>query len=238
MAKKINRQPVVVGTKKSLGNGIVEYVGEQNGWEDYCYYKDEKAFNRHGGVCYVSEEQLSEDNSLVVDPAIINQGCYETYQTIYDAVKEECKDSINKFNDFHGDWQHEFIAYITNQVFETLEGETVENVCTGFDMQEAFDSWLSHISQTTKGVLKSKIYVVVVEEGGDCNIGDSYYSTIESAKKAFAEEKVWVERNVAWVRAGLVDGTLKEDRHTDRMVEYMDDYGNYLCVMIAELDVK
>ena len=75
MAKKINRQPVVVGTKKSLGNGIVEYVGEQNGLDDYCYYKDEKAFNRHDGVCYVSEEQLGENNSLVVDPAIINQEC-------------------------------------------------------------------------------------------------------------------------------------------------------------------
>ena len=238
MAKKINRQPVVVGTKKSLGNGIVEYVGEQNGLDDYCYYKDEKAFNRHDGVCYVSEEQLGEGNSLVVDPAIINHFHYETYQTIYDAVKGDCKDSINKFNDFHENWQHEFVAYITERVFETLEGEYIDYVLVGFDMQEAFDSWLSNISQTTKGVLKSKIYAVVVEEGGDCNIGDSYYSTIESAKRAFAKEKVWIERNVAWVQAGLVDGTLKEDQQTDRMVEYMDDYGNYLCVMIVELDVK
>lgn len=232
MCKKLNRQPVVVGSKKNLGDGVIEYSCDTIGFQGLNCYKDERAFNKKDGVCYIADEHFVDSDNLVVDPAI-NNSVGETYQTIYDCIKEECEHDINRFRDFSDAWQHDFIDYMAKKIFDWATGWSIEITINEFDLQEEFDLWLSNLSNIKRSVGKTKVYVLEVENNNEFSTGECVYTNLKDAMQAMREE-IKRQKSNGWL-AGNHDYT--EEQHTERLIVFSDDY-NYLSVMVSELEVK
>lgn len=232
MCKKLNRQPIVAGSKKNLGNGVIEYACDVIGYEGLNCYKDERAFNKKDGVCYIAYEHFVDSDSLVVDPTINGSIC-DTYQTIYDCIKEECEHDINRFSDFNNAWQHDFIDYMARRIFDWITGGNVSSTVNEFDLQEEFDTWLSNLSNIKRSVGKAKVYVLEIENNNEFSIGEHVYTNLKDAMQAMREE-IKRQKSNGWLN-GNRDYT--EEQHSERFIQFSDDY-NYLSILVSELEVK
>ena len=145
---------LVGAVKQTLGG--FKYYQSQN--QTGCMFKDEKAFRKQMGVCYIPNSTFEDENGDLMDFIKITPSNFEfylnkcdfyTHKSLLNIVTKAIENVLGyKIKDLLVMEQMNFIYQILNYVFENISGqEPFEFVMREIDLQQRFDEYFNEINE-------------------------------------------------------------------------------------------